>query len=272
MAICVRKKCISSPFPNYYRKKNSSIHNIIFQGQVFRQLCKLLLLSLFEKSNHFHYQSTALMTHIHLSIIEDEAIVRESLQQFLSAQANFSVHSAVDSVEAFLAVEPNGFIPQILLLDINLPGLSGLEGIHLIQKKYPLLDIIMLTSYEDEEHVFEALRRGAVGYLAKRSSLLMVQEAINTVAAGGSFMSPSIARHVVNFFRFRQRVNNPEVELTERQREILQGLVDGKSYKMIADDCHITLETVRDHIKKIYKKLQINSRGELVSMILDKRI
>ena len=134
------------------------------------------------------------------------------------------------------------------------------------------MEIIMLTSYEEEEHVFEALRSGAVGYLSKRSSLLMVQEAILTVAAGGSFMSPSIARHVVNFFRFQQRVNNPDVELTKRQKEILRELVDGKSYKMIADACGITLETVRDHIKKIYKKLHINSRGELVSMLLDKRI
>lgn len=211
------------------------------------------------------------MAQIHLSIIEDEALVRESLSEFLSAQAEFKIHSIAESVETFLALQKID-APQILLLDINLPGMSGLEGIHLLQKKYPKMEIIMLTSYEDEEHVFEALRRGAVGYLSKRSSLLMVQEAIQTVAQGGSFMSPSIARHVVNFFRFRQRVNNPEVALTDRQKEILRELVDGKSYKMIADTCGITLETVRDHIKKIYKKLHINSRGELVSMLLDKRI
>lgn len=211
------------------------------------------------------------MSQIHLSIIEDEALVRESLSEFLSAQAEFKIHSIAESVETFLALQKID-APQILLLDINLPGMSGLEGIHLLQKKYPKMEIIMLTSYEDEEHVFEALRRGAVGYLSKRSPLLMVHEAMLTVAAGGSFMSPSIARHVVNFFRFRQRVNNPDVELTDRQKEILRELVDGKSYKMIADTCGITLETVRDHIKKIYKKLHINSRGELVSMLLDKRI
>ncbi len=211
------------------------------------------------------------MAQIHLSIIEDEALVRESLADFLSAQADFEIHSIANSVETFLALQKID-APQILLLDINLPGMSGLEGIHLLHKKYPKMEIIMLTSYEDEQHVFEALRRGAVGYLSKRSSLLMVQEAILTVAAGGSFMSPSIARHVVNFFRFRQRANNLEVELTDRQKEILRELVDGKSYKMIADACGITLETVRDHIKKIYKKLQINSRGELVSMLLDKRV
>jgi DNA-binding NarL/FixJ family response regulator len=211
------------------------------------------------------------MAQIHLSIIEDEALVRESLSEFLSAQAEFKIHSIAESVETFLAIHKID-APQILLLDINLPGMSGLEGIHLLQKKYPKMEIIMLTSYEEEEHVFEALRRGAVGYLSKRSPLLMVQEAILTVAAGGSFMSPSIARHVVNFFRFQQRVNNPDVALTDRQKEILRELVDGKSYKMIADTCGITLETVRDHIKKIYKKLHINSRGELVSMLLDKRI
>ena len=211
------------------------------------------------------------MAQIYLSIIEDEALVRESLSEFLSAQAEFKIHSIAESVETFLANHKVD-APQILLLDINLPGMSGLEGIDLLQKKYPKMEIIMLTSYEEEEHVFEALRSGAVGYLSKRSSLLMVQEAILTVAAGGSFMSPSIARHVVNFFRSRQNVNNSEVDLTDRQKEILQELVNGKSYKMIAAACGITLETVRDHIKKIYKKLQINSRGELVSMLMDKRI
>lgn len=211
------------------------------------------------------------MTPIPLSIIEDEATVRESLSEFLGAQAEFKIHTVAESVEAFLALQAVD-APQIMLLDINLPGISGLEGIPLLQKKYPRMEVIMLTSYEEEEHVFEALRRGAVGYLSKKSPLVMVKEAILTVFQGGSFMSPSIARHVVNFFRSRQNVNNSEVDLTDRQKEILKELVNGKSYKMIAAACGITLETVRDHIKKIYKKLQINSRGELVSMLMDKRI
>lgn len=211
------------------------------------------------------------MAKIRLSIIEDEAMIRESLYDFLSTQATFEIHSTTDSIESFLALNMST-APDVVLLDIHLSGMSGLDGIALIQKKYPQIDIVMLTSYEDEAHVFEALRRGAVGYLSKRSSLTMLQEAITTVVNGGSFMSPSIARHVVNFFRFKQRVKSPDVDLTDRQKDILQGLVDGKSYKMIADSCGITLETVRDHIKKIYRKLQINSRGELVSMLLDKRL
>jgi DNA-binding NarL/FixJ family response regulator len=150
--------------------------------------------------------------------------------------------------------------------------MSGLEGIPLIQNKYPNVDMVMLTSFEEEEYVFAALKRGAVGYLSKRAKLDVVQEAIEVIAAGGSFMSPSIARHVVNYFRQPPPKLKLAVDLTDRQKEILQGLADGKSYKMIADDCTITLETVRDHIKKIYKKLEINSRGELVSMLLDKRL
>ncbi|HOY21123.1 MAG TPA: response regulator transcription factor [Haliscomenobacter sp.] len=212
------------------------------------------------------------MAHILLSIVEDEAMVRESLYDFLNAQEEIDIQIVAKSVEDFLQApaEPE---PNVLLLDINLsPGISGTEGIPLIRKKYPDLDIIMLTSYEDEEHVFEALRRGAVAYLSKTSSLLTIKEAILTVINGGSFMSPSIARYVVDYFRFRQRITNPNLDLTKRQKEILTCLVDGQSYKMIADTCDITLETVRDHIKKIYKKLQINSRGELVSMLLDKRI
>lgn len=209
------------------------------------------------------------MSRINLSIVEDEAFVRESLTDFLSAQPEFEVHSNNESVETFLLSE-EAVDSHILLLDINLPGMSGIEGIDSIREKYPNIEIVMLTSFEDERHVFEALRGGAVAYLSKSSSLLTIKEAILTVANGGSFMSPSIARHVVNFFRVRKRVKKPELALTTRQKEILDCLMDGQSYKMIADSCDITLETVRDHIKKIYKKLQINSRGELVSLLLNK--
>ena len=214
-------------------------------------------------------QSIPKMSRINLSIVEDEALVRESLTDFLSAQLEFEVHSINESVESFL-LSGEAVDSRILLLDINLPGMSGIEGIDSIREKYPNIEIVMLTSFEDERHVFEALRGGAVAYLSKSSSLLTIKEAILTVANGGSFMSPTIARHVVNFFRTRQRVKKPEVALTTRQKEILDCLMDGQSYKMIADSCDITLETVRDHIKKIYKKLQINSRGELVSLLLNK--
>jgi DNA-binding NarL/FixJ family response regulator len=206
---------------------------------------------------------------INLSIVEDEALVRESLTDFLGSEPEFALHSINGSVESFL-LSVEAIDSHILLLDISLPGMSGLEGIDLIREKHPQIDIVMLTSYEDEGYVFEALRGGAVAYLSKSTSLLTIKDALLTVANGGSFMSPSIARHVVNFFRAPQRNKKPEVALTIRQKEILNCLMDGQSYKMIADSCDITLETVRDHIKKIYKKLQINSRGELVSMLLNK--
>ncbi len=141
--------------------------------------------------------------------------------------------------------------------------MSGLEGIRLLKNARPKTDIIMLTSYEDSDRVFKALCAGADSYLVKRSGLDKIKEAIITVNRGGSYMSPSIARKVINHFAPKQ--DRPEEQLlTGRQQQIVTGLVDGLSYKMIADKYLISVETVRDHIKKIYKKLQVNSKAEVI--------
>jgi len=210
------------------------------------------------------------MSAIKLGIVEDEPLVLENLELFLSAQAEIDVVLTENSVESFLDVFHPHFGINMLLLDISLPGMSGLEGISFIKDKIPSVDIIMLTAYEDSERIFKALCAGAVSYLTKRADLPTIKEAILTVNHGGAYMSPGIARKVVNHFMPEKSVKTDT--LTPRQEQVVEGLVDGLSYKMIADKYFISVETVRDHIKKIYKKLQVNSKAEVIRKKIEGQI
>lgn len=209
------------------------------------------------------------MNSIAVGIIEDEPIVRESLVTFFEGQNNIEVVCQVNSLEAFQELYSDGSnkAPDVILLDIGLPGMSGLEGIRIIKKIVADSDIVMLTTYEESETIFKALCAGACSYLSKRSSLSQILEAITVVNQGGSYMSPSIARKVVKYFS--PSGHSKKELLTPRQQQIVAGLVEGLSYKMIADKYIISIETVRDHIKKIYKKLQINSKAELIKLSVE---
>ena len=208
------------------------------------------------------------MEHIKLAIIEDDAIVRESLESFLSAHPSIEVKFVADSIEVFMNTLRVTRNPQIdiILLDIGLPGISGVEGISPLKRHLPNADIVMLTTYEEEEVIFKALCAGAVSYLSKRTPLSKIQEAIFTIYRGGSYMSPSIARKVVDYFKPKQKT---KAKLTSRQQQIAKSIIDGLSYKMIADHYSISIDTVRDHIKKIYKALDINSKSELMKKAMD---
>ena len=203
------------------------------------------------------------MRKINIGIIEDEPIVRESLVSLFTKQTDLCVHSQASTVNGFLENKGIDSI-EVLLLDINLPGMSGLDGMGILQEAMPNAEIIILTTYEDEEVIFKALCQGASSYLSKRTSTADILKAVHTVMAGGSFMSPYIARKVIQHFTPVKR--NPRLaKLTARQLEIVQALKEGYSYKMIADKLHLSVNTVSDHIKTIYKKLQVHSKGELLS-------
>ncbi len=204
------------------------------------------------------------MKSIRLAIVEDDVNIRESLVTYMGDSFEIDIAFAVDSVEAFLAKFEVSQPPEIdvLVLDIGLPGMTGLEGISHIKSKIPSLDIIMLTTFEEEEKIFKALCAGAVSYISKRTALSKIKEAIITISRGGAYMSPSIAKKVINYFNPKKKTES--VTLTPRQQQIAQGIIDGLSYKMIADKYMITQNTVRDHIKKIYKLLEINSSNELI--------
>lgn len=211
------------------------------------------------------------MKPIALAIVEDDPIIRESLRTFLGDDPQFELVYTAVSMEDFLQVlerEPH-IRPSIILLDIQLPGQSGIEGIPAIKKLRPGIDIIMLTTFEESDKIFAALCAGACSYLSKRVSLLTIRDAILTVHRGGSYMSPGIARKVVQ--HFAPLPKKEEGPLTSRQREIVDCIVDGLSYKMAADKLGISLDTVRTHIKHIYHVLEINSKGELIRKTLDKK-
>jgi DNA-binding NarL/FixJ family response regulator len=210
------------------------------------------------------------MKHIKLAIIEDDVVVQESLNDFFEALPAMDCLLISPSVEVFLKELPAlNKTPDVLLLDINLLGMSGIDGIPLLLNELPNLDIIMLTTFEDNDSIFKALCAGACSYLSKKTPLKKIQEAIEVVYDGGSYMSPSIARKIVN--RYAPKRHQSTI-LTFRQKEIVDGIVAGKSYKMIADDLFVSLDTVRSHIKNIYKTLEINSKAELIKKSYDNDI
>jgi DNA-binding NarL/FixJ family response regulator len=208
------------------------------------------------------------MKTINIAIIEDDLIIQESLVEFFGMQADIETVLVANSVESFFEkIIECKKTPSILLLDINLPGISGLEGLPLIKSELPDLDVIMLTTFEETDKIFEALSCGACSYLSKRVSLQKILEAVQIVDSGGSYMSPAIARKIANFY-----VPKKKSTLTTRQLEIVDGIVNGKSYKMIASDLFVSIDTVRSHIKNIYKTLEINCKAELIKKSFNKEI
>lgn len=197
-----------------------------------------------------------------LMIVEDDAVTRESLIQYVDAYPNLQLTAAFESAEEaidYARVHSDSI--DVLLLDIGLPGISGLDSIGQFKDINAGLDIIMFTTYEEEDKIFTALCAGACSYISKRTPLKTIMESIVTVHQGGSYMSPSIARKIANHFLPKPKVDSG---LSKRQKEIVRALVEGLSYKMIASKLNISLDTVRSHIKNIYKTLQVNSSLEVV--------
>ncbi|MBP6811854.1 MAG: response regulator transcription factor [Haliscomenobacter sp.] len=203
-----------------------------------------------------------------ISIIEDNKVVRENVSKFVGFHEEFElcqVHGSVESFLHVLNINPS-LQSDILILDIGLPGLSGLEAIPLILERLPQQDIIMLTTYEEEDVILKALCSGACSYISKKASLDEIVEALRIVANGGSYMSPSIAREIVNHL-MGGRVSKASI-LSDRQKEILEKLVDGKSYATISTELFISIETVRSHVKKLYKVLQVNNKTEAITQYM----
>ncbi len=203
-----------------------------------------------------------------VGIVEDNKKIRDLIQRYLDTQEELSCPVAVDSVEDMIDYLEEHPQPNVILMDIQLPGMSGIKGIGIIKEKYPDIDIIMLTVYHDSHKIFNALRAGASGYLLKHTSLPEIKESILKLLDGGAPMSPQIARKVINHFQENAPQKNADSDLTPREHDIVNGLVDGLSYKMIADRYDISIDTVRAHIRNIYRKLHVNSKAEVIAKSL----
>ncbi len=204
---------------------------------------------------------------LRVALIEDDELIRSCYAQYLERQPELGSLTVAGSVEEFFALmQTDRHPPDVVLTDIGLPGKSGLEGIRLIKQQFPKVEVLMITVYDDEERIFQAICAGASGYLLKNTPLPDIKQALLDVAAGGSVMSPSIARRVLAHFRPEARAAGAGYEhLTDRERHIAQFIVDGLSYKLAAGRLGISLDTVRGHIKALYRKLHISSKGELLT-------
>ena len=206
---------------------------------------------------------------LRISIVEDDPAVRKSLASVINDSPDFECLGAYGSAEEALCEVPH-HLPDVLLMDIGLPGRSGIECTATLKAAHPGLQVLILTTYDESKSIFEALRAGASGYLLKRSRPEELLEAIGEVHAGGAPMSPSIARLVVSHFH---RLNNPakEVEnLTQRELEVLQQLAKGLLYKEVAESLGIGVGTVRTHVEAIYRKLHVQTRTEAVLKLFSK--
>ena len=208
---------------------------------------------------------------VHVGIVEDDPSIRESVSSFINTTEGFSCPQQFDSVES--AIEKiSDPPPDVLLMDINLGGMSGIEGVRRMKSIFPNMNIIMLTVFEENDKIFQSLCAGASGYLLKRTPPAKILEAITEVHNGGAPMTASVARKVLNLFTSVAPPTLPEVHLTARETEILQHLVSGSSYKKIARELFISFDTVNSHIKKIYEKLQVHSKTEAVAKALKHKL
>jgi DNA-binding NarL/FixJ family response regulator len=203
---------------------------------------------------------------IYVSIVEDDDDIRESLAILINGTMGYECISHFRDCESAIPAITEE-VPDVVLMDIGLPGMSGIEGMRVLKQNLPDLDILVLTVHCDYKIVFEALCAGACGYLTKDTKPAKLLEAIKEAFEGGAPMSTQIARMVVESFKTK-----PHTELTLRETEVLTQLCKGMSYRMIAEALFISEETVRRHIKNIYKKLEVSSKSEAVAKALKEKL
>jgi DNA-binding NarL/FixJ family response regulator len=207
------------------------------------------------------------MEPLRVGIVEDQREIREGLAALVGGTPGYECTGAYRSVEEALRELP-ARVPQVLLLDVGLPGMSGIEGIPLLKARCPGLAIVMLTVYNDDERIIQAVCAGACGYLLKKTPPVRLLEGLREVAEGGAPMSPEIARRIVHLFREHRPPERSEHQLTPHETRLLQLLVEGHNYKTAAAEIGVTVHAISFHMRHIYEKLEVHSKSEAVAKAL----
>ncbi len=211
------------------------------------------------------------MNKIRVVIFDDNALLRDSISLLIGDTDNLELVGSFPNCKQLKdnITESN---PHVVVMDIDMPGINGIEGVVLIRKFFPDIHILMQTVFDDDDRIFSALKAGASGYILKNAGSAKLLDAIVEVHNGGAPMSPSVAKKVLNQFQSGKPDSEEDFNLSAREREVLGLLVKGKSYKMIADELCISYDTVRAHMKKIYEKLHVSSMTEAVAKAINKNI
>lgn len=209
-------------------------------------------------------------TKLKVILFDDHEAVRTSIQLMIEDMPQAELIGAFENCDTLMN-DIEYCKPDVVILDISMPGMNGIEAVKEIRKKYANLPILMLTTFDDDAHVFDAISVGANGYLLKNASMQKLAEGIADVYEGGAPMSPSIARKVLNQFRQQQGVRE-DYQLSPKETEVLQYLVQGLAYKQIGAKMNITYDTVRAHMKKIYEKLHVASMTEAVAKAIHMKL
>jgi DNA-binding NarL/FixJ family response regulator len=208
---------------------------------------------------------------IRVSIYEDNITLLESLSFLMRGTEDFELCTASPTAVNIVS-DCRKCCPDIILMDIDMPGITGIEATILVKKEFPDINIMILTVFEDKDKIFEALCAGATGYLLKKTPSAQIIEAIEELYNGGSPISSGIARKVLEYFTNVSSKKSNSYQLSHREREILKRLLVGDSYKMVADACYISIGTVYSHINSLYKKLHVNSKSEAVIKAIEERL
>ncbi|HEU4595596.1 MAG TPA: response regulator transcription factor [Pyrinomonadaceae bacterium] len=204
---------------------------------------------------------------IKVAIIEDLRQIREGLATLIEMTQGFRCTGRFGSVEEALAGISRD-VPDVVLSDIGLPGMNGIEGVRILKERYPQLVVLMLSVYEDDERIFDALCAGATGYLLKKTPPARLIESLKEAFDGGAPMSPEVARRVITLFRDFRPPQRADYDLTPHETRLLKLLVEGHNYKTAAFELNVSVNTVSFHLKKIYEKLQVHSKSEAVAKAL----
>lgn len=206
-----------------------------------------------------------------VGIIEDRHEIRDGLARLITQTEGFECSGAYRSMEEAFAKLPEN-LPDIVLSDIGLPGMNGIEGVKILKEKYPNLLVLMLSVYDDNDRIIEAICAGASGYLLKNTSTAKLISSIKEVLSGGAPMSPEIARRVINLFRQNPPPKQVDYDLTPHETRLLKMLVEGHNYKTAAATLGLSVNTISFHMRHIYEKLQVHSKSEAVAKALKNRL